>query len=104
MRRSLRILIGLAAGAAIAPLLPIYVSRDMTRAFMVGGGGDRIEYGWSFHRLGEFLEAMQYMRPEQTPQRLLAINLGVAAVCGLVIALIVMLALGRLTGARRVVA
>lgn len=100
MRRGARLSIGLAAGAVISPFLPLYVARDMTRSQMADGGGDVISYGWSLSTLGEFLEKMRYMSPEQRPQLMLGVNIGLALVDAAVIAAIVYYVL-RTLAARR---
>ncbi len=89
MRRSLRISTSVGVGVAVAPFVPLYVTREMTRAFMTGGGGDRVTYGWSLHTLGGFLQEVQYMRPEQFPQRMLALNVALAVGYALLLAWIV---------------
>ena len=100
MRPSLRISTSLVAGAAVCPFVPLYVAREMTRAFMTGGGGDRITYGWSLRTLGGFVQDMQSMRPEQFPQYMLAVNLGLAVVYAALLAWLVDTARTRL-GRRR---
>lgn len=95
MTRRARILAGLVAGALVSPWLPLYVARSLTRAFVSGGGGDVISYAWRRHTLPSFLDAMHYMRPEESPQRYLALNLALAAVYAGAIAWLVARALAR---------
>lgn len=54
-------------GLCVLPLLPIYVERTMTRAILVGRGGERIDWGWKATSLRTFVDDYSYMRPEQSP-------------------------------------
>jgi hypothetical protein len=77
--RRVRVLVSLAAGALLSPWLPLYVARTMTRAH-VEAGGDVITHGWRTGSLPAFLDAMPYMRPEQSPDLYFALNLALAVV------------------------
>lgn len=94
-----RVLVSLVAGALACPWLPLYVARSMTRA-QTGEGGDRIGYDWQFHTLPGFLDAMQYMRPEESPELYLAIDLALAVVYAGLLAWLVHLVLARAFVAR----
>ena len=73
--RSLSIFV-LALG--LVPWLPLYVERTMTRASVVGHGGDVITYGWRLRALVGFWQDFGYMRAEQSPAVYLGFNLALA--------------------------
>lgn len=76
MSRRTRILLG--ALTAIVPFLPLYVARTMVRAQVIGHAGDRITYGWRRVSLPEYLDVLAFMRPEQAPHAVLALDLALA--------------------------
>jgi hypothetical protein len=92
--RRVRVLVSLAAGALLSPWLPLYVARTMTRAH-VEAGGDIITYGWRVDSLPAFLDAMPYMRPEQSPALYFTLDLALAVVYAALAAWLVHFVLAR---------
>lgn len=90
-----RLLVSLAVGALAAPWLPIYPWQAMTRALVVGHGGDVITYAWRFGTLSDLRDALRYMRPEDGPTRTLALDLALACAVALAIAWLVRRLLAR---------
>lgn len=96
IRRIRRIVSSALVGLLVALVLPLYLFHDMTRATLVGRGGDRITYEWRLGGFGEFLADMRYMSPEQSPGLLLAVNVALALVYAAALACAVDLARRRL--------
>lgn len=99
MTRRVRLLVSLAAGALLSPWLPLYPARTMTRAH-VGAGGDVVTHDWKLDSLPAFLDAMPYMRPEESPALYWRLNLALAVVLALLAAWLVHLVLARVFVAR----
>lgn len=96
MSRRTRILLGALTGAAIVPFLPLYVARTMVRAQVIGHAGDRITYGWRRVSLPEYLDVLPFMRPEQAPHAVLALDLALALLYAGLLATLVARLLARL--------
>lgn len=95
MTRRARLGLGIVGGSLVAPCLPLYLARTMTRSQTSDGGGDQIAWGWELHTLRGFYKAMTYMRPEEQPQQMLALNLVLAVVYAGVLAALVYFVLPR---------
>lgn len=84
-RRTLAILAG-CIGLAVAPLLPVYPQRVMTRAMVIGHDGDVVSYGYEFGSIPAYFEHLRYVRHEDYALLLLGIDftlaLAVAAAIG----------------------
>lgn len=89
MKRSLRFWIVLAAALAVVPFLPLYIERTMMRSMRVGHAGDVIDWGWRLRTLLDYWSNYRYIRREQNPAMWLGVNLALAFIYALVIALIV---------------
>ena len=86
-RRPLRIVVLLVVALALVPFLPLYVERTMLRSWRVDRVGDTIEWGWKLCTLGGYWSNQRYMSPEQRPALWLSVNLALAFVYALLIAL-----------------
>jgi hypothetical protein len=89
MTRPLRFSIVLAAALAVVPFLPLYIERTMMRSMVVGHAGDVIEWGWKIRTLSDFWANYRYFGRGQNPAMWLGVNLALAFIYALVIALIV---------------
>lgn len=89
MKRPLRFSIIFAAALAVMPFLPLYIERTMMRSMVVGHAGDVIEWGWKIRTLAEFWSDSRYFNREQNPAMWLGVNLALAFIYALVIALII---------------
>ena len=87
MRRRLLLVAVSAAALAVVPFLPAYVERTMVRSWRVDSVGDTVEWGWRLRTLRGFWADYNYFRPEQRPALWLSVNLALALVYALVIAL-----------------
>lgn len=89
MKRLFRFAILLIAALALVPLLPFYLERTMMRSWRIDQLGDVIEWGWRLRTLTGFWSDYRYFSREQQPALWLSINLAIAFIYALVIALIV---------------
>ena len=89
MKRTLRFFIALVAALAVVPFLPLYIERTMLRSWRVDHVGDVIEWGWKICTLDSYWSNYRYFRREQNPALWLGVNLALAFIYALVIALIV---------------
>jgi hypothetical protein len=87
MKRLLRFVIVLAISLALVPFLPLYVERTMTRSWRVDHVGDVVDMGWQLTSLSRYWSDYQYLRPEQEPAFWFMVNLVLALVYALVVAL-----------------
>ena len=87
MRRPLRFLIMLAVALGLVPFLPLYIERTMLRSWLVNPPGTLIEWGWKVCSLSEYWSDYRYITREQKPAFWLAVNLALAFIYALVIAL-----------------
>jgi len=102
MKPPLRFAIVFAVALALVAFLPLYVERTMTHVMFAHGGGGAIEWGWRRCTLSSFWADYQYMRPMQHPARWLTVNVVLAVIYALAIALLADLGLRRTRlGARR---
>lgn len=89
MKRLLRFVLVLALALALVPFLPLYIERTMLRSFRTGQLGDLIEWGWKICSLSEYWSNYRYISREQNPAFWLSVNLGLAIVYAVVIAVCV---------------
>ena len=89
MKRPLRFILVLAAALAFVPFLPLYIERTLLRSWRMDHAGDLIEWGWKICSLREYWSNYQYITREQSPAFWLAVNLTLAFVYALLIALVV---------------
>lgn len=95
-RRLKRLFYSGLAGLVLPTLLPIYPAHQLIRSSVIGVPGDRITERWRMVQIDDFLDDYPYMRPEDSPQLMLAVNLGIAVVLGLLTAFLVYKLLVRL--------
>ena len=72
---------------AAVPFLPLYVERTFVRSWGPGMHGDTIEWGWAVRTLAGFWSDYHYFRPEQRPALWLCVNVALAFVYALLLAL-----------------
>jgi hypothetical protein len=89
MKRFLRFNVVLVVALAFVPFLPLYIERTMLRSWRIDHAGDLIEWGWKICSLREYWANYQYISREQSPAFWLAVNLALALLYGLIIALII---------------
>jgi hypothetical protein len=89
LKRPLRFSIVFAAALAVVPFLPLYMERTMLRSMVVGHAGDVIEWGWKIRTLADYWSDYRYFNREQNPAMWLGVNIALALIYALVIALIV---------------
>ncbi|HSS20029.1 MAG TPA: hypothetical protein VLL54_08140 [Pyrinomonadaceae bacterium] len=95
MKRAFRLALVFAAGLAVVTFLPLYIERTMLRSWRTDQVGDVIEWGWKICSLNTFWADYQYISREQDPTFWLKVNLALAFVYALMIALVVDLILTR---------
>ncbi len=86
MKMRLRFLVIFVAALLGVPNLPLYIERTLMRSMLVGGAGDRIDYGWALRTLSEFWADYRYFRSEQQPELWLAVNIALAILYAALIA------------------
>lgn len=89
MKRAVRFALLLIAASALVPLLPLYLERTMLRSWRVDQLGDVIEWGWRLRTLNGYWSDYRYFSREQQPALWLSVNLALALIYALVLALIV---------------
>src|SRR6185436_1705274 len=94
MNRTFRFSIVFGAALAVVPFLPLYVERTMMRSMVIGHAGDVIKWGWKICTLTDYWSNYRYFNREQDPAMWLGVNLALAFIYALVIALIVDRVLG----------
>lgn len=94
MKRLRRFAIVFAVALAFLFFLPLYVERTMTHVMFVNGGG-AIEWGWRRCTLSSFWSDYRYMRHQPHPALWISLNVGLALIYAMAIALFVALILGR---------
>jgi len=89
MKRPLRFASVLAVALGFVPFLPLYIERTMLRSWLMNPPGTLIEWGWKICTLKSFWEDYSYLRPEQRPALWLTVNLALAIIYAVVLALII---------------
>jgi hypothetical protein len=87
MKRPLRFVLMLAVALGFVPFLPLYVERTMMRSWRMDQMADIIEWGWKVCTLNTFWSDYNYLHREQEPGLWLAVNLALAFIYAVVIAL-----------------
>ena len=86
MKRLLRFVILLAVALGLVPFLPLYIERTMLRSWLMNPPGTLIEWGWRLCSLSEYWSNYPYITREQKPALWLTVNLALAFIYALVIA------------------
>jgi hypothetical protein len=86
MKRLLRFVIILAVALGIVPFLPLYIERTMLRSWLMNPPGTLIEWGWKVCSLREYWSDYPHITREQKPALWLSVNLALASIYALVIA------------------
>lgn len=89
MKRLLRFIVVLVVALAFVQFLPLYIERTMLRSWRVDHPAEMIEWGWKICSLREYWADYQYINREQSPAFWLDVNLALAFLYGLIIALII---------------
>jgi hypothetical protein len=87
MKRLLRFVIMLAVALGVVPFLPLYIERTMLRSWLMNPPGTRIDWGWKICSLSEYWSDYPHITREQRPAVWLAVNLALAFIYALIIAL-----------------
>lgn len=87
MKRSLRFVLMLAVALGLVPFLPLYIERTMLRSWLMNPPYTLIEWGWKVCSLSEYWSDYPYITREQKLALWLAVNLALAFIYALVIAL-----------------
>lgn len=86
MKRSLRFILVLALALGLAPFLPLYIERTMLRSWLMDRPATIIEWGWKVCSLREYWSDYPHLEREQMPALWLKVNLALAVLYALVIA------------------
>jgi hypothetical protein len=86
--RPFRLVALLAAALAVVPFLPLYVERTFVRSWYVDGTGETVKWGWALRTRPGFWADYAYFRPEQRPALWLCVNVALAVVYALLLALV----------------
>ena len=89
MKRTLRFVIVLLAALVVVPFLPLYIERTLLRSWRVDRVGDVIEWGWKIRTLKSYWSNYNHFSREQDPAWWLGVNLALAFIYALVVALVV---------------
>jgi hypothetical protein len=89
MTRAIRFFIVFVLTVVIVPFLPLYIERTMLRSWRVDRAGDVIEYGWKVCTLSSYWHDYRYISREQQPAFWLAVNVTLAFLYSLIVALLV---------------
>jgi hypothetical protein len=87
MKRPLRFLLLFAVALMLVPFLPVYIERTMLRSWLVNPPGTIVEWGWKVCSLSSFWSDYSYFSREQEPAFWLKVNLVLAFIYALVLAL-----------------
>ena len=87
-RRPFRFVALFAAASAVVPFLPLYIERTMLRSWGPNMH-DTIEWGWQILTLSSYWSNYDYFSREQRPALWLCVNIALAFVYALLIALVV---------------
>jgi len=89
MKRTLRFVIVLLAAWVVVPFLPLYIERTLLRSWRVDRVGDVIEWGWKIRTLKSYWSNYNHFSREQDPAWWLGVNLALAFIYAVAIALVV---------------
>lgn len=95
MKRPLPFAAVFVLASAIVTSLPLYLERTMTHVMFAHGGGGTIEWGWKLCTLRTFFSDYRYFRHNPHPELWIAMNVALALLYALLIALTVNRVLGR---------
>src|SRR6185436_15642101 len=87
--RRLRFFIFLTVALVLVPFFPLYIERTMMRSWRMDHQGDLITWGWKVCTLSTFWSDYRYIRPEQQPAIWLTLNLALAFIYAIVIAVVI---------------
>ncbi len=87
MKRSIRILIAFLIALAVVPFLPLYIERTFMRSWRVDRLADEITWGWKLCSLVGYWSDYSHLTREQAPAFWLKINVGLAFLYALLLAL-----------------
>ena len=85
------LVVALGVGLAVAPFLPVYPARVMTRSFVIGGAGDEISYSYELGSIPAYFEHLHYARHEDYVMLIMALDLLLALLVATAIAALVFL-------------
>ena len=88
MKRSHRFVAMLAAALAVVPFLPLYIERTMLRSWGPKMA-QTIEWGWRIRTLSSYWSNYAHFSPEQRPAFWLCVNVALAVVYALLLALVI---------------
>ena len=87
MKRTHRFVAVFAAALAVVPFLPLYVERTFLRSWYVDGRGHTVEWGWRIRTLSSYWSNYVHFSPEQRPALWLCVNVALAVVYAVLLAL-----------------
>ena len=87
MKRPVRILITFLIALAVVPFLPLYVERTFMRSWRIDRLGDEITWGWRLCSLFGYWSNYNHLTREQAPGFWLKLNVGLAFLYALLLAL-----------------
>jgi hypothetical protein len=90
-----RFVVVFAIALTFVALLPLYVEQTMTHVMFAHGGGGTVEWGWKVCTLRVFFSDYHYFRDHPHPALWTALNIGLAFIYALLIALLLDRFLGR---------
>lgn len=101
MKRSFPFPVLFAMALTVVSLLPIYPEQTMTHVMFADGSGGAIEWGWKICALRTFFSDYRYFRHYPHPALWIAMNVALAFIYALAIALLLNRLLGgKLAGVR----
>ena len=86
--RFIRSMIFFAVALALVPFLPLYVERTFMRSWRVDRRADEIRWGWKLVSLPAFWSNYNYMARDQQPALWLKLDLALAVVYALILAVL----------------
>lgn len=89
MRRIIRFIVVLVLSLAFVPYLPLYVERTLLRSMRIDRAGDQIEWGWKLTSLSDYWSNYNYMTREQRPALWFTLDIALAVMYALILAVVV---------------